>query len=185
MTDLAFPGYRAFAATPDDPLRAKWASMSIGTMRSIAVAPNLASIGEFNLGINREIKFDDRESFEMSAWQTPQQTLTRGSGDCKDYALLKYSLLMHKAITACVVFGEIRKLGMGELDGNLHHAWCAALVEDRWYALDNNADRPIPVEDYPDWTPKAAMHDQTVTRFVPDQTFTINDTIGGSHAAPL
>jgi predicted transglutaminase-like cysteine proteinase len=171
MTDPAFAGYRAFDAPPDDPLRAKWASMDKGTMRSYAVQPNLASVGELNLSINREIKFDHRESEEMSAWQTPQETLTRGTGDCKDYALLKYSLLMHKGIDARVVFGEIRKIL-----ANVHHAWCAVRVDGSWYALDNLFDHLEPVGTYLNWTPRAAMHDDCVVRY--GREFTIAEEIG-------
>ena len=173
MTDLIFTGYRAFEAAPDDALRLKWLSMAMGTMRSMAVQKSLASVAEFNLGINREIKFDNRESEEMSAWQTPQETLTRGTGDCKDYALLKYSLLMHKGITAQVVFGEIRKIL-----ANQHHAWCAALIEGSWYALDNMFDHLEPIGTYLNWTPKAAMHDDRVVRFVREEAFSINERLG-------
>jgi predicted transglutaminase-like cysteine proteinase len=170
MTDLTFAGYRAFDAPPDDPLRAKWLSMDRGTMRSYAVQPNMASVRELNQTINREIKFDNRESEEMSAWQTPQETLTRGAGDCKDYALLKYSLLMHKGLTARVVFGEIRKIL-----ANVHHAWCAALVDGSWYALDNMFDHLEPVATYANWTPKAAMHDDKVMRY--GRAFTIAEQL--------
>lgn len=178
--DLAFDGFRSWQVGPDDPLSVKWLSMDKGTMRSMAVQKSLASVGEFNISINREIKFDVRESEEMSAWQTPQQTFTKGTGDCKDYALLKYSLLMHKGIDACVVFGEIRRLGMGNLDGNIHHAWCAARINDHWYALDNMFDHLEPVETYLNWTPKAAMHDDSVVRF--GREFTMNDELA-KHSA--
>ena len=170
MTELTFAGYRAFDAPPDDPLRAKWASMERGTMRSYAVQPNMASIRELNLTINREIRFDHRESEEMSAWQTPQETLTKGTGDCKDYAMLKYSLLTHKGIYARVVFGEIRKIL-----ANVHHAFCAALIDDHWYALDNMFDHLEPIATYANWTPKAAMHDDSVVRY--GRAFTIADVL--------
>jgi len=173
MTDPSFAGYRSFEAGADDPLRLKWESMDKGTMRSMAVQKSLASVGELNISINREIKFDTRESEEMSAWQTPQETFTRGMGDCKDYAILKYSLLMHKGITAQVVFGEIRKLM-----ANLHHAWCAARINDAWYALDNMFDHLEPVGTYINWTPKAAMHDDSVVRF--GKEFTIAQVLAGA-----
>lgn len=174
MTDLAFAGYRAFDAAPDDPLRLKWLSMDKNTMRSYAVQKSLASVGEFNLGINREIKFDAVEAESLDAWQSPQQTLTSGHGDCKDYALLKYSLLMHKGIEARVVLGGIASLDAP--DGRWPHAWCAAFIEGIWYALDNKFDH-LERLPYLNWIPVAAMHDDQVVRF--GREFSMNEMMKG------
>lgn len=163
MTQLAFAGYRSFEAGPDDEYRAKWNGVRFSLDVSVAIgATTLPAIGILNTQINREIKYTPDST---DNWQTPLQTLSLKTGDCEDYAILKYALLTKAGIPARLVIGEIRKLGMGNLNGNLPHAWCAVFIEGRWFALDNNADRPIPVEDYPNWTPLAAMHEASVIRF--------------------
>ena len=134
----------------------------------------LQAIGLLNAQINGRIRYK-AEPDGSDVWQTPSQTLSLKTGDCEDFAIVKYAVLTNAGIPARVVIGEIRKLGMGTRNGNVPHAWCAVCVEGRWFALDNNADRPIPVEEYPNWTPLAVCHEASVIRF--GRQFSISDLL--------
>ena len=48
-----------------------------------------------NLRINQEIRYQE-EPPGADVWQTPEETWAIKSGDCEDYAILKYALLMEK-----------------------------------------------------------------------------------------
>jgi len=178
-TELAFRDYRAFPAPHGDELIARWRAVSadLGVPQSEGIPLIFAAPSAVSVGVNQFLKFDERESEDLSVWQTPAQTVARGSGDCKDYALLKYALLREMGAEVRIVIGEIRRLGMGDRDGNQHHAWCAAVIDGTWCALDNMFDHPEPVATYPNWTPLAACHDLVVTRFARGQEFTIDEEL--------
>jgi predicted transglutaminase-like cysteine proteinase len=173
MTDLSFPGYRSFDAAPDDPLRLKWNAMraNLDVSTILPPQPTLAGISAFNLHINRIITFNQLETEDLSAWQSPKQTLMQAQGDCKDYALLKYAALLKSGVPCRIVIGEIKSV----MKNNPQHAWCAAFVEGFWRALDNNFDQIIKVEEYSNWLPIAALHDASVVRF--GEPFTINEKL--------
>jgi len=173
MNELAFAGYTAHDAAPDDRMRLKWNAMraDLSTPGLSLPDASAASVAALNLQINRQIKFDESESEDLSVWQTARQTLASGHGDCKDYALLKYAVLTQAGIAARVVIGEIR-----EILANKHHAWCAALLGGTWFALDNMFDHLEPVATYPNWTPVNAMHDDSVVWF--GKEFTISEIEG-------
>ncbi len=168
--ELAFAGYRAFAAAPDDPLRQKWD----GVRWKLAVKGFDRPPGELNLSVNRLIKYK-AEPPGQDTWQTPAETLRLGHGDCEDFAILKYALLSQAGVPVRLVVGEIKKLGMGELNGNRPHAWCAAYFDNEWRALDQIFDHVIPASDYINWLPMVACHGDQVTRF--GRQFTINEAL--------
>jgi len=175
MSDLSFAGYRSIVAGPDDPLRLKW-----NVVRIMLDAPSIpiAPIPEFNKSINSKVKYE-AEPAGADVWQTPMQTWTNGSGDCEDFAILKYALLVKAGVPVRVVVGEIKKLGMGDLDGNRPHAWCAACLANEWYALDCMFDQIIPIGEYINWLPIAAMHDDGVVLF--GRQFTMNEILAGNN----
>ncbi len=163
MTDLAFLGYRFFDAAPDDPLRLKWNEMR-GRLEVLTLAtpePTLIAVADFNAKINRMIAFDRTEAESLDAWQSPSQTLQRERGDCKDFALVKYAVLTKAGIPVRIVLGEIKTV----MKANPKHAWCAAFIEGAWRALDNMFDQIIKIEEYSNWIPTAALHDDAVVEF--------------------
>jgi transglutaminase-like putative cysteine protease len=174
MSDLSFAGYRSIVAGPDDPLRLKWNAVRFALdAPSIPIAP----VPDLNITVNRKIVYQ-AEPAGVDVWQTPIQTWTKGSGDCEDFAILKYALLK-ATIPVRVVVGEIKKLGMGDLDGNRPHAWCAAYLANEWHALDCMFDQIIPIGEYINWLPIAAMHDDSVVLF--GRQFTMNEILAGNN----
>jgi transglutaminase-like putative cysteine protease len=171
--DLAFAGYRPLPVGPDDPLRAKWNQMRANLdFSGLAVpAPNLSSIAAFNLHVNQIITFNQLESEELDAWQSPAQTLQQAQGDCKDFALVKYAVLRTIGIPVRIVIGEIGST----YKKNPQHAWCAAFIDGAWRALDNMFNQIIKTEDYLNWIPAAAMHDDQVVHF--GREFSISEVL--------
>ena len=168
MTELSFVGYRSIVAGPEDPMRVKW-----NAVRDSLDAPSLplTPISDLNQIINRKITYTG-EPVGADVWQTPMQTWTSASGDCEDYAILKYALLK-ATIPVRVVVGEIKSIA-----GNRPHAWCAAYVANEWHALDSMFSQLIPVSEYINWLPICAMHDDSVVRF--GREFTINEILKGA-----
>ncbi len=181
MTELAFAGYRSYAAGGDDPLRRKWDGVRGSLLIDGAIAWQFAQNApeKLNLGINRLIKYQ-AEPPGVDVWQKPADTLLLGHGDCEDFAILKYALLAMSNVPVRLVVGEIKKLGNGDLDGNRPHAWCAAYLANEWHVLDQMFDRLIPVSEYINWLPLAACHDADVVRF--GREFTINEILAEKNA---
>lgn len=163
MVELSFHGYRSFEVAPDDPLRLKWNSMraELDFAGLPRVDPDLAAIAAFNLRVNQTVTFNRLESEDLSAWQTPEQTMMQAQGDCKDYALLKYAALQKAGVPVRIVIGEIAST----YKKNPQHAWCAAYLEGAWRALDNMFSPIIKTDDYLNWIPAAALHDASVVVF--------------------
>ena len=65
------------------------------------------------------------------AWQTPEETVARGAGDCEDKALYLHHLLREQGIDSQVVFGiqNLHRLKNG-------HAWVECQADGQTYVLD-------------------------------------------------
>ena len=66
-------------------------------------------------------------------WQTPRQTLQKGTGDCEDSALLLTDWMLANNIPA--------RMAMGTL-GDGGHAWCIVRVEAIDYLLESTNRNP-------------------------------------------
>ena len=179
MIELGFAGYRSFAVGPDDPMRVKWDTVRDAMKLDGATATEISqkSPAALNLAVNRLIKYQ-AEPEGQDVWQKPSDTLQLGHGDCEDYAILKYALLAETGIPVRLVVGQIKSIEA--LDGHIPHAWCAAHLANEWHVLDQKFDQLIPVSEYINWLPIAAMHDDSVVLFGP--VFTMNEILAGSAA---
>ena len=170
---ISFKGYNSYNASSVDPMRLKWVEME-GTTRAPLRSFTTDQFEDFNVCVNRLIAADDLESESLDAWQSPADTLKRGAGDCKDYALLKYAVLTAAGRKCCIVIGEI-----ASISGNKHHAWCGVQVAgmDAWWVLDNKFDGLIRPDAYINWIPGAAMMADVVVRF--GKAFVMADVLAG------
>lgn len=82
---LAALGSGARASNDDD---ARWADL----LRRVMLQQPAQRAELINLAINQ---FDHAEAPGPVVWQSPQQLVRRGAGDCKDFALAKFWLLRH------------------------------------------------------------------------------------------
>ena len=174
-SDLSFEGYSSREAAPNDPMSAKWNAVrsALDVPASVDLPElTLAGIGSFNDRLGHTITYTAEPS-GMDVWQPPAQTLAQSRGDCEDFAILKYAVLLKAGLPheSCrVVIGEIKSIA-----GNQAHAWCAAHIDGAWRALDNKFDQIIKVSDYMNWLPMVAMHDASVVRF--GKVFTMNELL--------
>ncbi len=169
-TELEFKGYQSFDAQPDDQYRIKWQAVRapLDLTQIPTTLPDFSGITHMNLKINVRIKYV-AEAPEQDYWQPPAVTLAKGTGDCEDYAILKYAVLLKSGIPEDqlrLVVGEIANDPVNE-----PHAWCAVCLydpsmdENKWWALDNKFDQLADAETYINWVPKAAMWGDKVTRY--------------------
>ena len=94
-----------------------------------------------NRRVNRKIKYvPDLQLFgKLDHWAGPAQTITRGAGDCEDYALLKMALLADLGVPvrsmSLVVLKDRRR--------NLYHAVLSVSTNKGNFILDNVRDDVI------------------------------------------
>ena len=123
-----------------------------------------ARIGQINRAVNLTIRpVSDMRRFGMADfWTSPLDTLSAGSGDCEDYAILKFLALREAGMPA----QDLRLVIVHDAIARSDHAVVAAQLSGRWVLLDNrgfalidlahtryrpimtlalDADRPAPV----------------------------------------
>jgi predicted transglutaminase-like cysteine proteinase len=174
--ELAFAGFRLLAAAADDPVLAKWrgvrTQLACGPLRDAALSPG-ADIGAWNAHVNAAIRYQ-AEAPGVDVWQTPAVTLAQLTGDCEDFAILKYALLAASGVSEpClrIVVGQIKSIA-----GNQDHAWLAFFHDGDWRALDCKFDSIIAVTDYLNWLPMAAVHADTGVIY--GREFSISEILG-------
>lgn len=98
---------------------------------------------------------------ELDRWSSPLATLKRGRGDCEDYAILKYKILIEAGVRA----RDLRIVLVRDTSVRIDHAVLSARVDSRWYVLDNRK-RGFYVEvDLPHYMPLFALDESGVKLF--------------------
>jgi predicted transglutaminase-like cysteine proteinase len=102
-----------------------------------------ARLGEINRAINLTVRpmSDLAQYGEIDVWSSPLATLTRGAGDCEDYAIAKFVALQLAGISP----DDLRIVIMHDTLRGEDHAVTAARLDGRWLTLDNR--RMVMVED--------------------------------------
>ena len=94
----------------------------------------LAQIGHINKAVNFAMRALDRNHVD-SEWRPPLAALSRGVGDCKHYAVLKYAALREAGFASDalkIVIVELRST-------HQEHALVAVRTDNRrWLLLDNH-----------------------------------------------
>ena len=95
----------------------------------------LARLGEVNRAINLAIRpMSDLANYgEVDVWASPLMALTRGAGDCEDYAIAKMAALK----AAGVPSEDLRLVILREARRAEDHAVLAVRLNERWIVLDN------------------------------------------------
>lgn len=71
------------------------------------VAKDMSDIGKVayvNKAVNFAIRYQDDPA---DVWQTPNDTMKSGTGDCEDYAILKYAALKSLGVDVQIVVGWV------------------------------------------------------------------------------
>jgi predicted transglutaminase-like cysteine proteinase len=123
-----------------------------------------ARIGVINRAVNLAIRpvSDETQWGIPDRWSEPLETLHSNSGDCEDYAIVKYAALLaaglpKDAVKIVVLRNRLR---------NEDHAVVAIQVDHQWLILDNRTLTLVRDTDVMRATPEFVLDDQGVRRFV-------------------
>lgn len=119
-----------------------------------------ARLGWLNRSVNMNVKpaSDWLQYGEADYWASPLQTLESGSGDCEDYAIVKYVALRALGTEAdnlrlLIVIGDKRRA---------EHAVVAVRYEQQWLILDNLTMAVIAAEDARNYRPLFTLNSSRV-----------------------
>jgi predicted transglutaminase-like cysteine proteinase len=95
-------------------------------------------------------------------WSDPLETLQSSSGDCEDYAIVKYAALLAAGLPKDAVKIVVLRNRLPNED----HAVVAVLVDDQWLILDNRTLTLVRDSDVTRAIPEFVLDDRGVRRFV-------------------
>jgi predicted transglutaminase-like cysteine proteinase len=98
---------------------------------------------------------------QMDRWSSPLATLKLGKGDCEDYAILKYKLLLEAGVRA----SDLRIVLVRDTSVRIDHAVLTARAGGRWYVLDNRKSGFYAEGDLPHYLPLFALDQDGVKLF--------------------
>ena len=121
-------------------------------------------IGVINRAVNLAIRpvSDETQWGDPDHWSEPLETLHSNSGDCEDYAIVKYAALLVAGISKDAVKIVVLKNRLPNED----HAVVAVRVDRQWLILDNRTMTLVRDTDVTRAIPKFALDDHGVARFV-------------------
>jgi predicted transglutaminase-like cysteine proteinase len=92
---------------------------------------------------------DIRSTGQVDRWSGAAETLSRGVGDCEDYAITKLQLLKALGFSEDDLYLSIVK----DLVRRADHAVLVVRVDGRFVVLDNNVDRLVDPQEVADYRP--------------------------------
>lgn len=136
--------WQAVASRPAEASAARWAA-------GIAGRSEAERIELINRFVNARIAFtdDERQFGRADVWQSAGESLSRGRGDCEDYALAKRALLRAAGFADSDLYLVIVK----DLVRRSDHAVLAVASNGRLLVLDNGTDRIVDAADITDYRP--------------------------------
>jgi len=123
-----------------------------------------ARLGEINRAINLAIRpmSDLAQYGQIDVWTSPLATLTRGAGDCEDYAIAKFVALRRAGIAA----EDLRIVIMHDTLYGEDHAVAAARLDGRWLTLDNRRMAMVEDADVRNYRPLYVIDHYGVMQYV-------------------
>ena len=139
-----------------------------------------ARLGEVNRAINLAIRpiSDVAQHGQLDVWTPPLATLTRGAGDCEDYAIAKLVALRRAGLAA----DDLRIVVLHDTIHGEDHAVAAARLDGHWLMLDNRRMAMVEDADVRNFRPTFAIGPHGVMRYV-DASLLANVSGGHSVAA--
>jgi len=162
--DAQRPIYRSCErAEPDCPSRGALAWQAM--LKAQAGRPRFHQIQAVNRFLNDWQYRSDLQNYgRPDYWATPLEFLLR-SGDCEDYAIIKYVSLRQLGFAA----DQLRMVVLNDVSRGLAHAVLAVYLDQQVYVLDNLS--------------RAVLPQERVTEYVP--YYSINETTRWAHVAPV
>ena len=123
-----------------------------------------ARIGVINRAVNLAIRpvSDETQWGVPDRWSAPLETLHSNSGDCEDYAIVKYAALLAAGLPKDAVKIVVLRNRLPNED----HAVVAVQVDHQWLILDNRTLTLVRDTDVMRAIPEFVLDDQGVRRFV-------------------
>jgi predicted transglutaminase-like cysteine proteinase len=141
------------------PLDARWSRVSgagvggnagvfAANLRGEDIVRKLEAVNGY---VNARVRFvDDRVQFGIAdRWLAPSETLSRGRGDCEDFALAKRAMLR----AAGVPENDLYLVVLKDLSRRADHAVLVVRAAGRFLVLDNGTDRIVDSSDVQDYKP--------------------------------
>jgi predicted transglutaminase-like cysteine proteinase len=148
--------YRACAKAADDcPSRgaAAWQAM----IRNQAGHPPRIQLDTINRFLNGWRYREDSANYgRRDYWATPLEFFRR-SGDCEDYAIVKYVTLRQLGFAA----EDLRVVVVRDVVRDLAHAVLAVYLDDQVYILDNLTRAVVPQEQMAQYVPYYSINETT------------------------
>ena len=122
-----------------------------------------ARLGEINRAINLAIRpmSDLAQYGQVDVWTSPLATLTKGGGDCEDYAIAKFVALRLAGIAP----DDLRIVVMHDTIHGEDHAVAAARLDGRWLTLDNSRMAMVEDTDVRNYRPTFVIDQHAVMRY--------------------
>ncbi len=141
------------------PLDARWSRVSgagvggnagafAASLRGQGIIAKLEAVNGY---VNGRVRFvDDRVQFGVAdRWLPAAETLSRGRGDCEDFALAKRAMLR----AAGVPDGDLYLVVLKDVSRRADHAVLVVRAAGRFLVLDNGTDRIVDSSDVQDYRP--------------------------------
>ncbi|GAA0283512.1 hypothetical protein GCM10009127_26260 [Alteraurantiacibacter aestuarii] len=101
---------------------------------------------------------EDRDGWgSRDYWATASETLSRRTGDCEDFAILKYQLLLTMGYAAEDMYLTLAR----DLARNADHAVLIVRQGDRFFMLDNATDAILPANLSYDYRPTISFNSES------------------------
>ena len=123
-----------------------------------------ARLGEINRAINLAIRpASDLALYgQIDVWSTPLATLTKGAGDCEDYAIAKFVALRKAGIAP----DDVRIVIMHDALSGDDHAVAAARLDGHWLTLDNRRMAMVEDSDVRNYRPIFVIGQRGVMKYI-------------------
>jgi predicted transglutaminase-like cysteine proteinase len=140
-----------------------------------------ARLGEINRAINLAIRpIDDlAQHGQIDVWSSPLATLTRGGGDCEDYAIAKFTALRRAGVSP----DDLRIVVLHDTIHGEDHAVAAARLDGRWLMLDNRRMAMVRDADVRNFRPTFVIGEHGVMRYTDAPL--VADATGSDLTPPL
>jgi predicted transglutaminase-like cysteine proteinase len=131
------------------------ASASNGEIRS--------RVENVNRAVNMAVRYvsDYEQHGVADLWSSPLETLATGAGDCEDYAIAKFAVLL----AAGIAEKDLKVLLVRDLAVRQDHAVLTVRINGRWLVLDNRRMALIETADLPEFMPLFAINHDGVSLF--------------------
>ncbi|WPO38874.1 transglutaminase-like cysteine peptidase [Tardiphaga sp. 42S5] len=140
-----------------------------GARKFVAVTRSAAELGlrtrveAINRDVNYAIRYvgDYQQYGVADLWSSPLETLSAGIGDCEDYAIAKFAMLVATGVPEA----DIKMMLVRDMAVRQDHAVLTVRVDGRWLVLDNRYSRLSETRDLPHFMPLFAIDHKGVSLF--------------------